>query len=307
MRAYVGVTDDRWTDYLRARPYLDEVNFWQPSARNSFRAIASGEPFVFKSHWPSNRLVGGGFLSGYTRLRTSEAWAFFGEANGVGSLEGLNRSIHRYRSTHGQAPDPDPEIGCILLRDVYFVPDREAVEAPADFAKNIVSGKGYDLETTTGSYMEDAIRYLLRHSSQREMAPDRPMFGDPRLVKPRLGQTAFKTLVLTAYHRRCAITGAKIQPVLEAAHIRPVSSDGEHRVDNGLLLRSDVHTLFDRGYLGVDGKYRLHVSSRLRSEFANGEEFYVRANEQITIPDRPVERPARDAVEWHMDTVFLAS
>ena len=54
-----------------------------------------------------------------------------------------------------------------------------------------------------------------------------------------------------AYGRRCAVTGDKIVPVLQAAHIRPVTQDGENRIDIGLLLRSDVHTLFDRGYIGI--------------------------------------------------------
>ena len=89
------------------------------------------------------------------------------------------------------------------------------------------------------------------------------MFGDLRLAPYRLGQRSFQAVVLNAYHNRCAITGTKIRPVLEAAHIRPVTAGGEHRLDNGLLLRSDVHTLFDRGYLGVDPAYRLRVSPRL--------------------------------------------
>ena len=58
--------------------------------------------------------------------------------------------------------------------------------------------------------------------------------------------------------------------MLEAAHIRPVKDGGIHGVDNGLLLRSDVHKLFDDGYLGVDGRFRLGVSSRLKLQFGNG-------------------------------------
>src|SRR5436309_7385599 len=79
-----------------------------------------------------------------------------------------------------------------------------------------------------------------------------PVYGDPRLVPQRLAQRAFQGVVLDAYRYRCAVTGDKIRPVLQAAHIRPLPQGGEHRLDNGLLLRSDVHTLFDRGYLGVD-------------------------------------------------------
>ncbi|WP_371131195.1 HNH endonuclease [Microbacterium sp.] len=81
------------------------------------------------------------------------------------------------------------------------------------------------------------------------------MFGDPTLTVPRLGQGGFRAWVLDAYNARCAITGHKIRPTLQAAHIRPVASGGQHRVDNGLLLRSDVHTMFDRGYLTVDDHY----------------------------------------------------
>lgn len=123
------------------------------------------------------------------------------------------------------------------------------------------------------------------------------------------GQRAFQGVVLSAYGYRCAVTGDKIRPVLQAAHIRPLPQGGEHRLDNGLLLRSDVHTLFDRGYLGVDPKLRLLVSPRLRREFGNGEEFYARAlsGEPIATPNRRADRPNREFLEWHLDEVFLAS
>lgn len=80
---------------------------------------------------------------------------------------------------------------------------------------------------------------------------------------------------------------------------------GEHRLDNGLLLRSDVHILFDQGYLGIDDHHRIQVSPRLRSDFGNGAEFYSRAGVVIDLPERRAERPSREAVTWHMDTVFL--
>jgi len=113
-----------------------------------------------------------------------------------------------------------------------------------------------------------------------------PVYGDPRLAPQRLGQQAFQAVVLRAYQRRCAVTGDRIRPVLQAAHIRPLPAGGEHRLDNGLLLRSDVHTLYDRGYLGVDPQYRLLVSPRLRDEFGNGEQFYAHAGERIALPQR---------------------
>ena len=134
-----------------------------------------------------------------------------------------------------------------------------------------------------------------------------PVYGEPRLVPQRLGQQSFQAVVLQAYGRHCAITGGKIRPVLQAAHVRPLPRGGEHRLDNGLLLRSDVHTLYDRGYLGVDPKFRLLVSPRLRQEFGNGEQFYARAGEPIAVPERRGDRPNREFLEWHLDEVFKAA
>lgn len=76
-----------------------------------------------------------------------------------------------------------------------------------------------------------------------------------------------------------------------------MAEDGEHRLDNGLLPRSDVHTLFDRRYLAVDSRHRLLVSPRLREDFGNGDQFYARAGEVIELPER---RPTgRTAASWN--------
>jgi putative restriction endonuclease len=167
-------------------------------------------------------------------------------------------------------------------------------------------------EPAVRPYFDMLMNRLLGQSVQVDTASwhrPGPVYGDPRLVPRRLGQRAFQGVVLAAYKYRCAITGDKIRPVLQAAHIRPLPSGGEHRLDNGLLLRSDVHTLFDRGYLAVDSEHRLFVSPRLREEFGNGDEFYARAasREPIAIPARRVDQPNKEFLEWHIEEVFLAS
>ena len=108
VRAFVGVTDSSWYHFLRARPDLNEVNFWRPSGQG-FGALLSGEPFIFKTHRPNDRLVGGGFLSGSTKLRLSEAWDFFGEANGVPSLD-AQRGKLAFGRTLWTLPRRDLEI-----------------------------------------------------------------------------------------------------------------------------------------------------------------------------------------------------
>ena len=256
-------------------------------------------------------MVGGGFYSDFAPMRASEAWELFGEGNGAASMEQMLARIARYRRAM-LAPGEDPVIGCVFIRDVCFFEPDEVMAPPPEFAANIVQGKTYDLASpVVASYFEDLMRRMLGISVEMDFSEpwhrQGPVFADPRLSPQRLGQQAFQAVVLAAYDRRCAITGSKIRPVLQAAHIRPVSSGGEHRLDNGLLLRSDAHTLFDRGYLGVDPGYRLRVSPRLREEFGNGEQFYARAGQRIDVPARRTDRPHTEFLEWHLGEVFKAS
>ena len=238
----------------------------------------------------------------------SEAWDFYAAGNGATTLELMRRRIRRYRRVSTSA-DPDPYIGCILLRDVRFFAPDDLVEAPPQFAPSVVQGKTYDLaDAQWQHYFRGLMARLLGTNLDLDLSAPwsrtGPVYGDPRLSAYRLGQHAFQAVVLDAYERRCAVTGDKIRPVLQAAHIRPVSAAGEHRLDNGLLLRSDVHTLYDRGYLAVDTGHRLLVSPRLRDEFGNGEQFYSRAGQLIALPHRRLDRPGREFLEWHLDEKF---
>jgi putative restriction endonuclease len=141
----------------------------------------------------------------------------------------------------------------------------------------------------------------------RELSDEDARYGTSYLTRARLGQGAFKTLVLQAYSSHCAMTGEKTLPVLEAAHIRQYAEGGPHRTSNGLLLRSDLHTLFDSGYMTVTPDYRIEVSPRIRQEFNNGKEYYaLHGRSLITLPDNPAERPSREFLNWHNEKVFSA-
>jgi putative restriction endonuclease len=119
--------------------------------------------------------------------------------------------------------------------------------------------------------------YLPRTSSatQARQSPqiveeEEARYGEEFVMRAQLAQGAFRVLVTEAYTRRYAVTGERTLPVLQAAHIKPFAKSGPHRVDNGLLLRSGLHTLFDRGYVTVTPEHRVEVSRRIREEFENG-------------------------------------
>lgn len=304
-RFWVGVTDADWFNLLRAIPDVDEVNFWQPSPV-ALKALQPGAPFLFKLH-RDDRVVGGGFFADWTHYPVSIAWEAFGQKNGVASLAQMRARIERYRRLK-PAPHEDYEIGCIMLEQPFFFDEDDRVRIP-DWQPNIVRGKGYALAEEPGQslWSEVSMRLQARGlGTPAVVAEPVPRYGEPTLVRPRLGQGSFRLLVRDAYERRCAATGEKVLPVLEAAHIRPYEEGGEHRIDNGLLLRSDLHKLFDKGYVTVTPEHRLEVSRRLESEFNNGKEYLALHGRGIVLPQNPADTPAREFLEWHNENRFVA-
>jgi putative restriction endonuclease len=306
MRFWVGITDRDWFDYL-TRLGPEEANFWQPSGSRQFRAVPAGAPFLFKLHRPENFVVGGGSFIRYSALPASLAWEAFGDKNGVSSYAALLDRIARYRHTE----ELDPIIGCNLLAQPYFLPRDHWIPAPSDWAPNIVQGKTYDTNTREGEALWGAVTTAMSQvpASQAPtepiVDPDELRFGAEYLARARLGQGTFRVLVTEAYSRRCAITGERTLPVLEAAHIKPYSEEGPHKVSNGLLLRSDLHTLFDRGYLTVTPELRVEVSRRIRDEWQNGREYYAYHGKPLEVrPDDLLSRPSPEFLAWHNEHRF---
>ncbi|MCF7221015.1 HNH endonuclease [Marilutibacter chinensis] len=90
-----------------------------------------------------------------------------------------------------------------------------------------------------------------------------------RAVAQRRGQPLFRAKLLDAYGGRCAITGCSAVEVLEAAHVLPYRGEHTNRLDNGLLLRADLHTLFDCGLLWVTPENTVALApSLLTTEYA---------------------------------------
>lgn len=306
MKLWIGVTDKDWFDHL-ARLGPDEVNFWQPSGSRNFRVLQPGEPFLFKLHSPNNFVVGGGYFVRNSPLPTSLAWEAFQKKNGVASLEELRVRVRKYRRNDQSI---DPVIGCNVLSEPFFFPRDKWIPVPASWSGNIVQGKTYDADSIEGSALWDAVRARLVdenivRDSGSAVQSDAPRFGAEYLARGRLGQGAFRVLVTDAYQRRCAVTGEKTLPVLEAAHIRPYASMGPHRVDNGLLLRSDLHKLFDLGYVTVTPELTLEVSPRLRKEWNNGKVYYAHDREGLEfLPTDKTCLPSKEYLRWHNENVF---
>ncbi len=310
MRGSVGNTDFEWYRFLLERQRqsiaenrtgLEEINFWKPSG-GAFSALVPGEPFFFKLKAPHNVIVGFGFFARYVVIPDWRAWELFGQANGNPTEESLRRRTAEYRVRNGG--DPHGPIGCILLSQPVFFEKERWIAQPSDWSPNTVTTKGYDLSSGEGHRLWDECMAEARLTVTPQLL-DRPArYGEPILVKPRLGQGTFRAVVTDVYGA-CAVTGEHSLPVLEAAHIKPFAKDGPNDIRNGILLRSDVHRLFDHGYVTITPDHEFRVSGRLREDWENGVAYYAMRDRQVNVPSAPDLRPSAELLQWHNENVFL--
>jgi len=313
VRGFVANTDFDWFSFLAARQPLEEVNFWQPSGGDTFRALAPGEPFFFRLKKPHYAIAGFGLFARHEVVTAKLAWEAFGERNGAPDFAEMCARIEKYR--HGQPPDPVKQykVGCLMISQPVFFDEADWVKEPADFSRNIVRGAGYDVSAGEGKRIWEACLERVRahrvplaaeEEAQWAAVADAPRFGAAQLVRPRLGQGTFRVAVTQAYHGACAVSGEHSLPVLDVAHIQGYSEGGPHDVRNGLLLRTDIHRLFDRGYVTVTPDHRFEVSRRLREEFENGKTYYALHGGVIQLPDRKGDHPDPALLRWHNEQVF---
>lgn len=114
-------------------------------------------------------------------------------------------------------------------------------------------------------------------------------------VHRRQGAPRFRRALVTAYEGRCAMTQYDAPAALEAAHILPYRGPQTNHPTNGLLLRADMHDLFDLGLIAVDpDSMRLLLAREL-----DGTKYERYAGQLLAVPQQVELRPNGEALEKH--------
>jgi putative restriction endonuclease len=292
---FVANTDNSWFDFLSSEGKLSEVNFWWPGKMN-FRALQPGELLVFRLKSPRNKIGGFGVFSEHSLLPIQMAWEAFGRGNGVSSLEELRNAIAQLRTNVAVVPSTD--IGSTVLVQPVFFPPHLWFDVPESWSSSIQRGKVYSTDNVEGLQLWERLSETAKLSNTTNVSGfsshEQARFGPPTLITPRLGQGAFRVAVTEAYGRQCAITNGKVLPALDAAHIKPYGEGGLHTKSNGILLRKDIHSVFDAGYVTIKDDFTFSVSKKVKEVFNNGEEYFRLHGSPVRRPDRKADWPDVD-------------
>ncbi len=223
-------------------------------------------------------------IASYRNARVGDRVYLFKQGLGTKGIFGVGRIIEEPRP---QADRTDIDDGlrhrvkiCFELLvdpDLTFLVDFETIRGIVPTSLIAAQASGYRVPDTVVLQLEQLLGSLfqLAKSIGNQQADDDAFDPDSsndereraiRSIRMRRGQSDFRIALLRAYDGRCAITGCDVADVLEAAHISPYSGPLSNQVSNGLLLRADIHTLFDCGVLGIDPEKRcIVVSDRLKN------------------------------------------
>lgn len=155
---------------------------------------------------------------------------------------------------------------------------------------------------TTGLYDDfEAENYRLVAEEFDPDAYDRDRDVRLQALAIRHGQGLFRAQLLMAYNKRCAVTGSLAVPALDAAHIHPYGGVATNKITNGLLLRTDVHKLFDLGLIAVDTR----SMTELVSPILQGTEYEEFHGRPLLLPHHPSLRPSIRALDQHRELTGL--
>jgi predicted restriction endonuclease len=172
----------------------------------------------------------------------------------------------------------------------------------ADSQKEITLNCRKEVEQLVSQYQNPEITQL---SSTRQEIEQGDFFNPSTLedarqrvlasIVRRQGQSQFRQQLLKAYKGKCAISGNDVEQALEAAHIIPYRGLETNTTSNGLLLRADLHTLFDLNLITVDPQtMKVLVAPKLMQTQCR-----AFSKKEITLPESENDRPDKTAIEKH--------
>lgn len=241
---------------------------------------------------------------------TDGTWDYFYHQQGQSAEDIANPSRHyaniallqnmKHRVPVGVITPADKGSGYKVLGLAYVVDHRPdgyfRMLGPVRLSTGFLGTTAERAAETVASYLELPIEKFDPHRVEDERQ------RVVRQVRVRQGGQKFRAALLHAYDSRCAVTQYDACEALEAAHISPYLGPTTNHVTNGLLLRADMHNLFDLGLIAVE---TADMSLVIADDLV-GTKYEQYAGHELWLPRSDVIQPSISALNKHRSEVFVA-
>ena len=283
----IAPTDYNWFSFLKETYTTGIVNFWTPTPWK-IKNVELGSKWFFKKKGGEKLICGYGIYNGIQIMTVKNAWTKFGTNNGCSSYAQFNSELSKYNDTI----EGEKEIGAILLSDVVFFDEKDFINLDnrrIEWSNNIVKYKTYnDSDIMLSTSIEQKTNFKLVETLNKRRKDSN--------INLREGQSEFRQKISKAYHYKCCVTGESCPDLLEAAHIQSYISKDSNHIQNGLLLRVDIHKMFDSGLIAINKDYEIIISSEITTDY-----YHNLAGRKITLPDDIADYPSKEALVLKMN------
>ncbi len=249
-------------------------------------------------------IVGGGYFVRWGELSLADAWERFGVRNGSSSYEDMTAEVIR------QGGSADSTLISTMLFGTFIFSRDEALGMPDEFKSEFSGEKSrflLSLNEPLGRYLERLVRDKRAALNSNEYSSD--WRGIYYLAAKRLDHgeiDGFYAAVMAAYDFKCAVTGSTAIPLLDVANIQPCYSNTFQSVQNGILMRCDLHRLFSEGFMTLryegDKSIVIMVSPSIKTLGAG--EYMKFDGKKLHLPKDKSVWPKREYLEWHQHKCF---
>ncbi|MGN1280460.1 MAG: HNH endonuclease [Succinivibrio sp.] len=244
-------------------------------------------------------IVGGGFYLFHTNLTIESCWNSYGVLSGYITYQDF---MKRAKDCKADLNDP---ISCYISDGSFIFIRNNIVEVPDDFKMDFENRSRLVIscQEPLGMYL-GKICFERRSKQIDAGSADSTWPGIyyvASLHKSAQKAAQFRSFMINLYHRRCAVSGCSLVPILNVAHIKTIYDERYTRPCNGLILRSDIHKMFSKGLITFyyDGPdvIRVRVSENLKYDLSG--DYKDLEGKALTLPDDRTNWPSVEYLEWH--------
>lgn len=248
-------------------------------------------------------IVGGGYFLGWASMSLQESWDLYGVSNGAYNFDDF---VHEVELRGGNAKD---NLSCAKLMHTFVFNASDLVNIP-DELTNLVDQKQHftlALNEPAGHYIQNRVLDARDAYIGNDGTDWQGMYYVASHRNSKSYMAEFHARVLDAYKYQCAVTGVRARPVLMIAHIQPFYDAQFQSVSNGVVLRSDIYSMFKAGYITFmynDKGDKLITKVSDTVDAAGGPDYKRFDGRELMLPDDPSLWPSKKYMLWHNRNCF---